>query len=402
MNMWCGGSDSDHELASFADRTAGVLPIGPAEYLARRAGLVEAMRRTGVATVYLDATHNLTYFTGVKWSPSERLCGAVLTASGAHIFVVPAFERGTFTGLAGAEAPILTWEEHDAPERALVDWLAGHGTGDMRLALDPETPFFRAERLRAALPDRSTIESAGPLIEPLRGRKSPAEIALMQRAFDITLEVHRAAAAILRPGITPREVSTFVDRAHQACGVTSGSSFCIVLFGPDTAFPHGVDVPKPLDPGDMVLIDTGCILHGYHSDLTRTYVFGAPTARQREVWQHERAAQDVAFEAARLGQPCAAVDEAVRGFLAAEGYGPGYRLPGLGHRTGHGLGLAIHEPPYFVRGDETPLAEGMCLSIEPMLCLPGEFGVRLEDHIHMTVQGPAWFTRPAISLDEPF
>ncbi|MDX7951548.1 Xaa-Pro peptidase family protein [Lichenihabitans sp. Uapishka_5] len=402
MTPWCGGSDADQALARLADRTAGIRPIDAAEYQARRKRLVAAMGVAGVGALTLDASRTLTYFTGVRWSGSERLCGAVLTASGAWTFVVPAFERGTFERLAGTEASILTWEEHEVPEAMVARWLLDQGAMAKHLALDAETPFFRAERLRASLPGDWRIGSAAALTDDLRSRKSDAEIALMQRAFDITLTVQRATATILRPGIATGDVAAFVDAAHKACGVASGASFCIVLFGPDTAFPHGVDAPKVLEPGDTVLVDTGCVLANYQSDLTRTYVFGPPTPQQRRVWAHEREAQEVAFAAARLGAPCESVDDAVRRFLEQQGYGPHYRLPGLPHRTGHGLGLSIHEPPYFVRGDATPLREGMCLSIEPMLCIPDAFGVRLEDHIHMTADGPAWFTPPAASLDAPF
>jgi Xaa-Pro dipeptidase len=183
---------------------------------------------------------------------------------------------------------------------------------------------------------------------------------------------------------------------------SSGSYFCIVLFGPATAFPHGVKDPQVLKTGDMVLIDTGCQVEGYISDITRTYVFGEPTPRQREVWNAEKAAQAAALAAAMPGVPCREVDIAARKSLAASGFGPQYQLPGLPHRTGHGIGLDIHEWPYLVGSDSTPLAEGMCFSNEPMICVPGEFGIRLEDHFYMTADGPRWFTEPSHSVDDPF
>ena len=206
---------------------------------------------------------------------------------------------------------------------------------------------------------------------------------------------------MLYEGIDTREVEAFIAQAHRKVGA-SGSYFCIVLFGPDSAYPHGVKTPKHLESGDMVLIDTGCRLLGYVSDITRSYVFGTPSARQRDVWQHEKNAQQAAFAAASLGVPCQQVDRAARNYLQQQGYGPGYQLPGLPHRTGHGIGLDIHEWPYLVEGNELPLAEGMCFSNEPMLVLPGEFGVRLEDHFYMTAQGPRWFTQPAVDIEQPF
>ena len=185
-------------------------------------------------------------------------------------------------------------------------------------------------------------------------------------------------------------------------GAVKGSSFCIVLFGGDTAYPHGVKTPKVLEENDMVLIDTGCLLHGYNSDITRSYVFGQASERQRSVWQHEKDAQAAAFAAAQIGLACESADIGARQYLESRGYGPDYQVPGLPHRTGHGIGLDIHEGPYLVRGDKTVLSAGMCFSNEPMICIYGEFGVRLEDHFYMTEQGAKWFTRPAYSIDDPF
>jgi Xaa-Pro dipeptidase len=218
----------------------------------------------------------------------------------------------------------------------------------------------------------------------------------------MTLEVHKSAAAILREGISTAEVTDFIDRAHRAVGAPKGSYFCIVLFGEDTAYPHGVKSPKNLAQNDMVLIDTGCQLEGYNSDITRSYVFGEPNARQRDVWATEKAAQAAGFNAAQLGEPCALVDGMARAHLVEKGFGPAYEVPGLPHRTGHGIGLDIHEWPYLVASDKTPLEVGMCFSNEPMICIPGEFGIRLEDHFYMTEAGPKWFTQPSLSIDDPF
>jgi Xaa-Pro dipeptidase len=215
------------------------------------------------------------------------------------------------------------------------------------------------------------------------------------------LEVHKAAAAILHEGITTTEVTAFIEQAHRKTGAP-GSIFCIVLFGPATAFPHGVKDPQTLKAGDVVLIDTGCKVHDYLSDITRTYVFGEPDDRQRRFWDIEKEAQAAAFAAARLGAPCGEPDRAARRVLNRHGLGPDYTLPGLPHRTGHGIGLDVHEWPYLVGSDETPLDVGMCFSNEPMICIPGEFGIRHEDHFYMTERGPQWFTQPAHTVDDPF
>lgn len=390
------------ELEAFVDRTEDLTPIGPTEYRARLAQVQAVMQKDGLDAVYLDAGTNLAYFTGIVWHPSERLAGALIPATGEPAYLVPHFERGTFSALIQIDADIHGWHEHENPCLLLKSVLAARGLSRGWLGVDPNASFGLAERLREALAPAVGLVSAGNATAACRSVKSSAEIALMQRAHDITLAVQRATARILRPGISAQEVQSFIDRAHRASGAPAGSLFCIVLFGADTQYPHGVKAPKRLEQGDMVLVDTGCTLHGYHSDITRSYVFGTPTDRQRQVWQHERTAQDIAFHAARIGMPCGSVDDAVRDYLSQHGYGPDYRLPGLPHRTGHGIGLDIHEAPNFVRGETTTLAEGMCLSIEPMLCIPGEFGVRLEDHIHMTGNGPCWFTTPAPSIEEPF
>jgi len=218
----------------------------------------------------------------------------------------------------------------------------------------------------------------------------------------MTLEVHKSAAKVLREGMTTSELNSFIHQAHMAVGAPAGSTFCISLFGEDSAFPHGVSDPKPLSKGDMVLIDTGCHVEGYNSDITRTYVFGDASERDREVWNQEKMAQAQAFDAAKLGAPCGSVDIAARRYLEQQGYGPGYATPGLPHRTGHGIGLDIHEWPYLVSSDTTPLAVGMCFSNEPMISIPGEFGIRLEDHFYMTKTGAKWFTQPSHSIDDPF
>ena len=245
------------------------------------------------------------------------------------------------------------------------------------------------------------LVDGGPMINALRREKSATELALMQHAKDITLEVHRRAWKQLRAGQRASQVQRFIDEQHRALG-GSGNTFCIVSFADDTSLPHGGETDRALADGDVVLIDTGTQIDGYNSDITRTYVFGEPTADVRAVWNAEKEAQAAAFEAAKLGAPCEAPDYAARAVLQKHGFGPDYRLPGLPHRTGHGIGLDVHEAPNLCRGDVTPLAAGMCFSNEPMVVVPGKFGVRHEDHFYMTEKGPRWFTEPAASLDDPF
>ena len=376
--------------------TSAPAPIGAEERQTRLGNLRQSMEAAGVEAVLLGSTTSLRYFTGLDWYASERLVGALVHGSGGLDYITPRFELEKIEGLVTLPGEILTWEEDESPWRLVAERLGARG----RLALDERMALAMYRSLRAEIADERLTDAA-PLIHALRSRKSPAEIALMRHAKAITIEVHKRAHAQLRAGQRASEVVRFIDDEHRALG-GSGNSFCIVSFGADTSLPHGGEGDRALAPGDVVLIDTGTRIDGYSSDITRTYVFGEATADVRRVWEAEKRAQAAAFEAARPGVSCETVDAAARRSLAADGFGPDYALPGLPHRTGHGIGLDIHEGPYLVKGDTTPLATGMCFSNEPMIVVPGMFGVRLEDHFHVTDAGPEWFTRPQHSLDEPF
>lgn len=370
-------------------------PITKTERIERVGRLRALMAKAGADATLLAASSSLRYFTGIVWHPSERFTGALIFKDQIE-YVCPAFEREKVHGLISLPGAILTWEEEEDPFALIARRMGASG----RLALDEHLPLFMYRRLAARI-DAARLLDAGPLTTALRARKSSAEIALMQRAKAITLEVQRRARGFLHEGVFASEVARFIDGEHRALG-GSGSTFCIVSFGDDTALPHGGEKDRRLKKDDPVLIDTGTTIDGYNSDITRTYVFGAPIREFAAVWDAEKAAQSAAFDAAQLGAPCAAVDAAARASLARAGYGPDYALPGLPHRTGHGIGLDVHEAPNLVRGDETPLAAGMCFSNEPMIVVPGRFGVRHEDHFYMAENGPRWFTEPAASLDDPF
>lgn len=396
-----GGAEPAMVLSTLTDMRSGVAPIGLAEYQARINQACILMHQQGIAAIYLNAGSSLLYFTGTRWYASERLVGALLTAEGELRYIAPVFEIATLSEYQQVKAEVVGWEEDESPYQLLLATLHRLGVAaDAKVGLDESSAFFIVDALQQLAPAQRFINAAS-VTAACRRQKSAAEIAIMQRAMDMTLAVHQAAAQILRPGISTLEVEAFIDEAHRRVGA-SGSYFCIVLFGEATAYPHGVKDPQVLQEGDMVLIDTGCRLLDYVSDITRSYVFGEPTSRQRAIWQLEKQAQAAAFAAAQPGVPCGAVDDAARAVLGAAGLGPDYKLPGLPHRTGHGIGLDIHEWPYLVRGNHTPLAEGMCFSNEPMICIPGEFGVRLEDHFYMTANGPRWFTEPAIDITDPF
>jgi Xaa-Pro dipeptidase len=367
-----------------------------AERLERLAALRQAMTEANVGAVLLGSTESLRYFTGLVWHQSERLVGAVVLAD-RLVYIVPGFEQSRVETLPRLEGEIAIWQE-DEDSAALVASLLPQGA---RLALDDALPLFVYHALTRAIGAGRLVDGTR-LVRDLRLCKSPAEIALIQYAMGLTLEVHRRAHASIRPGIAASEVVRFIDAEHRALGASGGSSFCIVSFGAATSLPHGAEGEQHYTPGDVILVDTGCRIDGYHSDLTRTYVLDEPTPDFARHWAIERQAQQAVFDAAKLGATCGSLDDAARAEIARHGLGPDYQLPGLPHRAGHGLGLEIHEEPYIVRANQTRLAPGMCFSNEPMIVFPDRYGIRLEDHIHMTEEGPKWFTLPARGPAEPF
>ena len=401
MAIGVGGSTVEAALAGLSDMTGGVPPIAKQEFESRLEKLQEAMKRDGIAAVFLHASSSLYYFTGLKWHASERMVGAVVFADGNLVYIAPFFESDTLKDYWLIQAPLHLWQEHESPSKLLCEVLAEHGASTGKVLLDPATPFGMAQAIIKANPGNE-FKSAHELIDSFRAVKSETELAIIRRAHEMTLAVHAAAGSILRPGISTTEVEEFIDKAHRKVGAPGGSYFVIVLFGVATSFPHGVKDPQILKEDDWVLVDTGCLFHGYNSDITRSYPFGEPTDRHRELWEVEKAAQLAAFEAIKPGAACEVGDAAARKSLESAGFGPGYQLPGLPHRAGHGCGLDIHEAPYLVKGETTPLKEAMVFSSEPMLVVPDEFGIRLEDHFFVTKTGAGWFTQPSHSIDDPF
>lgn len=399
MVQGVGGSTFAAELDRMTPMTAAVQPIEVAEYQARVARAQRLMRDQGVDALYLDTSTNLRYFTGVALGLTERLHGAVIPVEGEIAYLSPAFEEPKTRSMLRFGADIRVWEEHEDPTALVIQTIRSQGAHSGTVAIDPATPFTIADGLRRA-GNSFGFTNAAAITAACRMVKSPAEVALLQIAMDITLVVQAAAARCMTPGLGTAEVQAFLDAAHRKLGGQPASR--AVQFGEATAYPHGVPYTQTLADGDMVLVDTGCFVEGYRSDITRTYVLGTPTSRQREIWELEQRAQQAGFDAAVLGAPCEAVDRAARGVIVAAGFGPGYQVPGLPHRTGHGIGMDVHEESYMVQGNMTPIAVGMCFSNEPTICIYGEFGVRLEDCITMTAAGARWFTEPSQSVDNPF
>ena len=368
-----GGKTTEQAMGELSDMTNGVPRIAVEEFTQRLQRLQQSMKEQNVGAVYLHAGTNLYYFTGLKWSASERMVAAIVPAEGEIVYIAPKFELDTLRDYWKLPAEIVAWEEHECPYALLGKTLKSMGAAEKELLLDESTPFFTVHGIQSANPTLK-LGHAQPLTQALRSRKSQAEIDLIRRAHEMTLSVHAAAASILKPGITTSEVVEFIDKAHRKVGAPAGSYFCIVLFDVGTSFPHGVKDSQTLRENDWVLIDTGCLLDGYNSDITRSFCFGEPTDAHRVAWDAEKAAQIAAFDAAKIGAPCEVCDNAARASLEGAGYGPDYDLPGLPHRTGHGCGLDIHEGPNLVRGEKTPLDVGMVFSSEPMLVIPDQFG----------------------------
>jgi len=386
------------EMNQLESMTQGVQPISVNERMDRIAKARQLMEAKEIDALLLEAGTTLEYFTGVRWSQSDRVAAAVIPARGEIAYVCPTFEEARLREMMTIGDAVRTWEEHESPFQQIAQALADLGIRSGRIGVERATRYAVVDELGKAAP-RLEFSSAAPVVDPCRGIKSPAEIALMQRAMDVTIEAYKVCVEALREGMSQDEFRDLSAAAHRALGVRGHID---VQFGETTAFPHGSRETTYLKEGDVVLMDGGCSVEGYWSDISRTTVFGVPTSRQREVWELEKAAQAAAFSAAKLGVAMESVDAAARGVIVGAGFGPGYRVPGLPHRTGHGIGLDMHEPYNVVQGNTIPLAPGMCFSDEPMIVIYGEFGVRLEDCIYMSDKGPRFFTIPSPSIDQPF
>ncbi|RAI03208.1 X-Pro dipeptidase [Acuticoccus sediminis] len=401
MTLGVGGSTAAAELEKMTKMTGGITPIGIDEHLERVKRAQALMKKEGISALYLDTSANLFYFTGISLKLTERLHGAIIPAEGPVTYLSPAFEEPKTRSMLKFGDDIRVWQEHEDPTALVADTIASLGYESGVVAVDPATPFFNFDGMRKA-GNRYDFQNGAVVTAALRSQKTAAEVALLDIAAKVTEEVHKASARILHEGITTTEVQAFVQEAHRRLGAVPTPYPPLILFGEATAYPHGVDYPQTLEDGDMVLMDIGGWVGGYRSDLTRTYVFGEPNPRQREVWDIEKRAQEAGFNAAQKGAPHHAVDDAARGVIESAGFGKDYALPGLPHRTGHGIGIEVHEDSYIVRGNTAPLKVGNCFSIEPTICIYGEFGIRLEDCATVTEDGPRWFSGPSHTVDDPF
>ena len=386
------------EAGALAPLTTAARPITVEERRARLAKVQYLMQRQRIAALLVEPGSTMDYFTGVLWRRSERTTAAVIPARGEVVIVTPAFEEPSVRETLQVGGEVRPWNEHESPFARIAGALRDRGAIAGPLAVEGTTRFFIVDGVREAAGGVPIVSGDG-LVRACRLIKSPAELALMQTANDVTIAALAYVHGKVEAGMNSADIAAMMDRATRTLG--GAPEFSLVLLNEASAYPHGSVQPQAVREGSVVLMDCGCTVHGYQSDISRSWVFGPASARQRKVWDTVKRGQEVALETARIGVPVGTIDDAVRAFYEREGWGPGYHLPGLSHRTGHGIGLDGHESAYLVHGDATPLAAGMCFSDEPGLYIPGEFGIRLEDCWHMTEAGPKLFTGLAASIDRP-
>ncbi len=389
------GAFAQDSIAGLKSMTADIVPIGRAEYLARIDNARRLMARHGIGALLIEPGASLVYFTGVHWWRSERLTAAVLPREGELAIVTPHFEEPSVRESLEVPADVRVWHEDQDPLKVVADILRDRKV-TTPVGVEETVRFFAVDALRRAMP-RVAIRNGAPVVRGCRMVKSPTELALMKKAADITIAAYRHVGPRIALGMKPKDIGLMMEAAHEALGATP--EFALVLLGEASAYPHGSGKPQAVRNREVVLMDCGCSVQGYQSDISRTSVFGEATAEQRTVWQHMRDGQRIAIESARVGVPAGSVDDAVRAQYEKWGYGPGYKLPGLSHRTGHGIGLDGHEPVNLVHGEAMPLAQGMCFSNEPGIYLPGKFGIRIEDCFHMGEKEPVWFSTPPESIE---
>jgi len=385
-------------MTGLASITGLAKPISVEERRARIAKLQALLVEGKIGALLMESGSTLEYFTGIRWRRSERTTAAVIPARGAVIVVTPAFEEPSVRETLQVGGDVRPWNEHESPFDRIVQALKDRGVPAGPVAVEPTTRFFIVDGVRQA-GGGYEIVSGDALVRACRLIKSPAELALMQIANDVTIAALGHVHGRVQAGMRSSDIAALMDEATMALG--GAPEFSLVLLNEASAYPHGSAQPQAVREGSTILMDCGCTVHDYQSDISRTFVFGAPSPRQRKIWNTVKRGQAIALETAKIGLPVGTIDDAVRGYYEREGWGPGYRLPGLSHRTGHGIGLDGHESPYLVHNDATPLQAGMCFSDEPGLYVPGEFGVRLEDCWHMTEGGPKLFTGLARSIEQP-
>ena len=388
-------------LARLQSRKSEAVPISRQERATRLERARTLMSDNALDAILLMEGSSLEYFTGIHWWGGERLFALVLPAKGKAFYVCPAFEEGRAREQIGqspdgTQADVRTWQEDESPYERVAQGLKERGIATGKVGIEETVHFVFVDGIGKAAP-RATLLSATPVTAGCRMIKSANEIALMRLASQVTLAVYEAVYQALSEGMTQRDAGDLVEKAYTRMGFPGDAS---VMVGEHTAFPHGSTTPQVIREGSIVMIDGGCTVEGYQSDITRTFVLGKASAKMKSVFEIVHRAQSAALAAARPGAACGAIDDAARKVITDAGYGPDYKY--FTHRVGHGLGMDGHEWPYLVRGNPTKLQRDVTTSDEPGIYIRGEFGIRLEDDMHVTENGAELFTPQTPSLEEPF
>jgi Xaa-Pro dipeptidase len=396
------GTELPPSIAALKPMTDGVTPISADERRERIERARSLMQANGVDALFLTGGTSLDYFSGIRWGLSERLLALVVPAHGTAFVVCPAFEEARAREQL-AEGPlgpdgtdVLTWQEDESPYVLVASGLKDRSVVSGTIGMEETVRFVFANGVALAAPAVKVV-SGTPVTAGCRGRKDAHEVALMRHASKVTLKAYAAAYRALQEGMTQDRFAELVSLAHRRLGFGGGAD---VQTGQYSALPHGSVTPQVIRDGTILLMDGGCSVEGYRSDLSRTFVLGKPTQRMRDVFDIVHRAQATAVATARPGLPCEAVDAAARKVITDAGFGPDYKY--FSHRVGHGIGMDGHEWPYLVRGNTLTLAAGMTFSDEPGIYIPGEFGVRLEDDMLITENGAELLTPQSPSLEDPF
>ena len=383
-------------LKPLADR---IHPITPEEFQARLAHAQELMQQLNpkIDAFILGPGTSLYYFTGIHWGLSERLLALVVPRVGQPILISPAFEEGRAHEQLRFPIQVRVWQEDESPTKLIATSLADRNIRSGRIGIEETLPFTFYDHLRAAAPAFEYV-SADSVTIACRARKSPHELELMRLACAATIDVYRQVFASMKEGMSEQDIARLVSAGFAKMDLRGGA---LVLLGASAALPHGTKQPQKLKEGDVILIDGGCTVEGYESDVTRTGILGKPTEKMLRAYDAVRKAQDATLDAARAGKLSGSVDDAARAVITSAGFGTDYKF--FTHRVGHGLGLDGHEHPYLVRGSNTVLEPGMTFSNEPGIYIPGEFGIRCEDDMVIAADGPAQLLTPGFqhSLENP-
>jgi Xaa-Pro dipeptidase len=400
--MLAGGgkvSATETQAQGLNPLTDGARPITAAEHGARVAKVQSLMQQHKIAALLVEAGSSLEYFTGIRWGRSERTTAALIPVRGKTIIVTPFFEEPSIRETLQITADVRPWNEDENPFALIADGMRGAPASEGPLAVEPTTRYFIINSVSALAGAGRPVVSGEELVNACRMVKSSAELALMQTANHVTHAALKHVHGRIESGMSARDIGAMMAATTDALGGTH--QFSLVLLNDASAYPHGTKTPQTVREGSVVLVDTGCSVHGYVSDISRTWVYGEPSARHREVWATVKRGQEIALATVKIGMPVGDVDQAVRAYYEGLGWKKDYGLPGTSHRTGHGIGMDVHEPPNLMRADRTPFEAGMCFSDEPGIYIPGEFGIRMEDCWYLTEQGPKLFTPLAKSIDQP-